>query len=237
MDGSWNEIIKNYDRYDKYEKYAKMSLNSILYNIENMRETIKATREIYPKQNDIFRAFKLCNFNDLKVVIIGQDPYHNPNQATGLAFGVNNELIKNRSIKIPPSLNNISKELKNDLNIELQDYSLEKWAKQGVLLLNSALTVIEGSPGSQMRLWNEFTDYIISCINKLDNIIFVAWGAYAYNKLKNVNKSKNYIIITSHPSSLSCYRPYGIYPPFTGSRPFSQINNILKKIGKKEIEW
>ena len=198
--------------------------------IENAREQFQGLAKIFPPPNLVFNAFRFFEPSDCKVIIIGQDPYHQINQATGLAFGINNS-------KIPPSLKNIANELFNDLNIKLKDYTLESWAKQGILLLNSALTVQEGKPGSHMKLWNKFTDNIIENINKLDNIIFVAWGAFAHKKLQNINLNKHYLIVSSHPSPLSNFKQYGIYPSFNNSKPFSKINNYLKKLDTDEICW
>ncbi len=229
-DNSWNKVFENYTNYANIYNNTRVSLYHILNNIDNMRINIPNV-EIYPKQDNILNAFKFCDYNNVKVVIIGQDPYHGYNQATGLAFGINNGNLP------PPSLMNISRELKNDLNIDMYDYTLESWARQGVLLLNSALTVFANQPGSQLALWKKFTEYIISCINALDNIIFVAWGSHAYNKLKEINTVKNHVIVSSHPSPLSCYKPFQNYPPFNGSRPFSHINNILSNIGKDPIIW
>ena len=167
---------------------------------------------------------------DTKVVIIGQDPYHGVNQATGLCFGINN------NTKIPPSLKNIAKELKNDLNIELKDYTLEYWAKQGILLLNSSLTVTKGKPGSHIQKWNKFTSFIIDELNKLNtSIIFVAWGSFAHNKLKDINLEKHKLLVSSHPSPLSVYKQYKSYPAFNGSKPFSKINNLLLENNKIQI--
>ena len=119
----------------------------------------------------------------------------------------------------------------------MQDYTLENWAKQKILLLNTSLTVIKNKPGSHIKYWNKFIDYIINELNKLDNIIFVAWGKHAHDKLKNINTNKHYLIISSHPSPLSCYKTYKTYPTFNNSKPFTQINNILKNINKQEIIW
>ena len=140
--------------------------------------------------------------------------------------------------KIPPSLKNIIKELKNDLNIDLNDISLENWAKQGILLLNASLTVLEKKPSSHMKFWRDFTNYIISYLNNLNNpIIFVAWGNFAYQQLKNINLNKHYLIISSHPSPLSCYKKFNDYPAFLNSKPFSKINNILTNLNQNIIAW
>ena len=130
-------------------------------------------------------VLKRTNFTDIKVVIIGQDPYHGKDQATGLAFGIN------PGNKLPPSLKNIERELLQDLNIKLQDTTLEKWADQGVLLINTSLSVLQSTPGSHIKYWKDFTQYIIDSINSLDSVIFVAWGAHAYNRLKNIDREKH----------------------------------------------
>ena len=225
MKESWKKIIENYDLN------YKNSTKNIVLQINELRKNFDGNIEIYPDNNNIFRSFNFCEFDEIKVVIIGQDPYHGPQQATGLAFGVNN------SCKIPPSLRNIINEVKRDIGIDILDTSLESWAKQGVLLLNSSLTVIQGKPGSQIKMWTQFTDYIIEQLNKSDNpIIFVAWGAFAHNKLKNIDLNKHSIIVSSHPSPLSCLKKYKQYPEFVNSKPFSKINNILQK-SNITINW
>ena len=176
---------------------------------------------IYPKPEHIFRCFTYFDVKYTKVVILGQDPYHGKEQAIGLCFGVNNT-------KIPPSLKNIKNELNNDLDVDLVDYSLEKWAKQGVLLLNSALSVRDKTPASNMKMWVKFTEYIIDYVNKnCDNVVFVAWGAFAYKKLQNIDKSKHQLIVSTHPSPLSNYKTFGEFPCFKNSKPFSKINDSL----------
>jgi len=222
----------------KFQIYNNKNENKSIYKIlETINNQIYLYKEnssaftIFPKLEDIFKCFNYFEPNNTKVVLLGQDPYHGPNQATGLCFGVNNNII-------PPSLKNIAKEIKNDLNFELKDYSLENWAKQGVLLLNASLSVIQSKPGSQMKLWNDFTDFIINELNNSKNkIIFVAWCAFAHNKLKNIDLTKHNIIISSHPSPLSVYKLYKNYPAFNNSKPFSKINEILKKNNKKIINW
>ena len=225
MKETWKKIIENYDLN------YKNSTKNIILQINEIRKKFDGNIEIYPDNNNIFRSFNFCEFDEIKVVIIGQDPYHGPQQATGLAFGVNN------GCKIPPSLRNIINEVKRDIGIDNIDTSLESWAKQGVLLLNSSLTVIHGKPGSQIKMWREFTDYIIEQLNKSDNtIIFVAWGAFAHNKLKNIDMNKHSIIVSSHPSPLSCLKKYKQYPEFVNSKPFSKINKILEK-SNITINW
>ena len=220
---SWKTLFTKYN--NKYETKNK-SLNNILDSLKNSQFNI------YPKVENIFKCFEYFESNETKVLILGQDPYHGLNQATGLCFGINENLI------IPPSLKNIIKELKNDLNINLTNNSLENWAQQKILMLNASLTVIEKKPNSQATLWFDFTDFIIDELNKNEeSIIFVAWGAFAHNKLKNIDTSKHYLIVSSHPSPLSVYKKYKTFPAFQGSKPFSQINEILQKNKKTLINF
>ena len=220
---SWKTLFTKYN--NKYETKNK-SLNNILDSLKNSQFNI------YPKVENIFKCFEYFESNETKVLILGQDPYHGLNQATGLCFGINENLI------IPPSLKNIIKELKNDLNINLTNNSLENWAQQKILMLNASLTVIEKKPNSQATLWFDFTDFIIDELNKNEeSIIFVAWGAFAHNKLKNIDTSKHYLIVSSHPSPLSVYKKYKTFPAFQGSKPFSQINEILEKNKKTLINF
>ena len=217
---SWNEAIQNINKTNIInDDFIKSILNEYKNNT------------IYPNIENVFKSFQYFNLYETKVVILGQDPYYTPDMAHGLAFGVNN------TNKIPPSLKNIAKELYNDLNIELKDYSLENWAKQKILLLNTSLTVIKNKPGSHIKYWNEFIDYVINELNQLDNIIFVAWGKHAHEKLKNINTNKHYLIISSNQSPLSCYKTYKKFNAFNNSKPFTQINNILKNINKEQIIW
>lgn len=221
MKSSWQTIINNYPN----------GINAILEIVNKKRESLKDHLNIYPSEQNIFKCFNFCEISDIKVVIIGQDPYHGPDQATGLCFAVNNQT------KIPPSLRNICNELRSDLNIELSDTTLEKWATQGVLLMNASFSVIQGSAGSQMSLWTKFTDYIISELNKQDNIVFVAWGAFAYNKFKLIDTNRHHLIVSSHPSPLSCFKLFKEFPAFKDSKPFSKINNKLLEWNKSIIEW
>ena len=213
--------------------FKKSNIDNILNEIKSLRKEYADCNldiTIFPKDEDIFKCFKYFELSETKVVILGQDPYHSPKQAIGLCFGTYS--------KPPPSLKNIAHELKKDLNITLNDYSLESWAKQGVLLLNSSLSVIQGIPSSQMKLWTNFTSLIIEELNKCNNkIIFVAWGAFAYEKLKNIDTNKHNIIVSSHPSPLSVFKKYKEYPSFNNSKPFSKINNLLINNNQKIIEW
>ena len=220
---SWKTLFTKYNI--KYETKNK-SLNNILDSFKNSQFNI------YPKAENIFKCFEYFESNKTKVVILGQDPYHGANQATGLCFGIN------ENITIPPSLKNIIKELKNDLNINLTNNSLENWAQQHILMLNASLTVIEKKPNSQAALWCDFTDFIIDELNNNEEpIIFVAWGAFAHNKLKNIDTCKHRLIVSSHPSPLSVYKKYKTFPAFQDSKPFSQINEILQKNKKTLINF
>jgi uracil-DNA glycosylase len=183
---------------------------------------------VYPPGSMIFNAFEHCHWEDVKVVIIGQDPYHGPNQANGLSFSVSD------GVTIPPSLRNIYKEIKNDLGIDSPTSgNLERWAKQGVLLLNATLTVRAKTPGShQKKGWEEFTDAVIDTISKeKENIVFILWGAYAKKKGENIDRDKHMIIESPHPSPFSADRG------FFGSKPFSRANKYLTDKGLKTISW
>ena len=217
--------------FTQFNKQSSKTVEDIIAEIDRQRELFKDQLELYPSPDKTFNCFKKTDFTDIKVVIIGQDPYHGKNQATGLAFGIT------PGNKLPPSLKNIQKELLQDLNIELQDTTLEKWAEQGVLLINTSLSVLQSTPGSHIKYWKNFTQYIIDSINSLDSVIFVAWGAHAYNRLKNIDREKHYILVSSHPSPLSCNKKFGEFMMFNGSKPFSRVNNILKSNSNKIINW
>lgn len=178
-------------------------------------------------KTQMFRALDLTPLDEVRVVILGQDPYHEENQANGLAFSVYN------GVKMPPSLRNMFKELQDDLGGELRlDTDLSDWARQGVLLLNTALTVIEGSANSMAKVWEPFTDRLIELIDQsCSPVIFVLWGSNAQKKEKLIKNNRDYIVKSAHPSPLSAYRG------FFGSRPYSKINQMLKDMGQKEIIW
>ncbi|HEY0651733.1 MAG TPA: uracil-DNA glycosylase [Chryseosolibacter sp.] len=183
---------------------------------------------IYPPGKEIFRAFDCCDFENVKVVIIGQDPYHGPGQANGLCFSVR------EGIRMPPSLVNIFKEIKQDLGKELPaSGDLGRWADQGVLLLNATLTVKAGSPGShQNKGWETFTDAVIKKISdEKENVVFLLWGAYAQKKGEVIDRSKHYVLMSAHPSPFSADRG------FFGCKHFSKANQYLKSKGLKEINW
>lgn len=183
----------------------------------------------YPKEEQIFEAFNLCSFNDLKVVIIGQDPYHGVGQANGLCFSVND------GIAHPPSLKNIFKEIETDLDIPYPERgNLERWAKQGVLLLNATLTVKAHEAGShQKKGWEQFTDAVISLISEQkENVVFLLWGGFAKQKGKRINPEKHCILTNGHPSPLSANRGY-----WFGNNHFSSANNYLKNNRFTEVKW
>lgn len=185
-------------------------------------------RTIYPPGKLIFNAFDHCPFDEVKVVILGQDPYHGVGQANGLSFSVN------PGVPMPPSLLNIFKELQADLDIPMPpDGNLERWAEQGVLMLNATLTVAAKSPGShQNKGWEEFTDAAIKKLSEeREDIVFILWGAYAQKKGSVIDATKHYVIKSPHPS------PFAAHRGFFGSKPFSKANDFLQKKGKNPINW
>ena len=186
------------------------------------------TKTIYPPKNYIFNALKLTSFKDTKVVIVGQDPYHEEHQAHGLSFSVQ------KGVKLPPSLQNIYKELEADLGIKPRvDGDLTGWAKQGVLLLNAVLTVEKGHAGSHRNMgWELLTDYIIKVLNtKNTPVVFILWGNFAKEKAKLITNPMHYIIMSPHPS------PFSAYSGFFGSKPFSKTNKYLESHGLTPIDW
>jgi uracil-DNA glycosylase len=186
------------------------------------------TETVYPPGKEIFRAFDCCDFDDVKVVIIGQDPYHGPGQANGLCFSVRD------GIRMPPSLVNIFKELHNDVGKPIpKSGDLERWATQGVLLLNATLTVRSASPGShQNKGWESFTDAAIKKISdEKENVVYLLWGAYAQKKGEVINRQKNLVLVSAHPSPFSADRG------FFGCKHFSKTNEYLKSKGISEISW
>ena len=186
------------------------------------------TQEIFPPANLIFNAFEKCPFHEVKVVIIGQDPYHNLGQANGLCFSVND------GVRIPPSLINIYKEIHHDLGKSIpKTGNLEKWSKQGVLLLNATLTVRANSAGShQKKGWEQFTDAVIDKLSKdCENIVFILWGRFAHRKGENIDTNKHLVLKSAHPSPLSAHSG------FFGNRHFSKTNEYLIQQNKKPIDW
>ncbi|MGI2748583.1 uracil-DNA glycosylase [Bacillus cytotoxicus] len=198
---------------------------------QNLRQFLKeeySTRVIYPNANDIFNALHYTSYEDTKVVILGQDPYHGPNQAHGLSFSVQ------PGVRVPPSLQNMYKELKADIGCEIPNHGyLVKWAEQGVLLLNTVLTVRQGEANSHKgKGWEQFTDRVIELLNEREKpVIFILWGRHAQAKKKRITNPNHYIIESVHPSPLSASRG------FFGSKPFSKVNHFLSNIGEKEIDW
>lgn len=185
-------------------------------------------KTIYPPKDYLFNALKLTSYKDTKVVIVGQDPYHGEGEAHGLSFSVQ------KGVRVPPSLNNIYKELYNDLGVKVSsDGDLTKWAKEGVLLLNAVLTVENDKAASHRGLgWEALTDYIIKMLNlKNEPVVFILWGNFAKEKTKFITNPNHYIITSPHPS------PFSAYSGFFGSRPFSKTNEFLKSKGMTPIDW
>lgn len=210
------------------EPLGKGFCKDFLDDIESKFLKLKAENmTIFPPTSMIFRALELVDFYEAKVLILGQDPYHDLGQANGLSFSVNKEIM------IPPSLRNIFLELKDDLNIPISQHGdLTFWAQQKILLLNSVLTVEHGKPNSHKELgWDKLTDQIISQLSKRGNMIFVLWGKIAQSKLQLINKKTNKVLSAPHPSPLSAYRG------FFGCRHFSKINKTLIESGSSKINW
>lgn len=213
----WKNILK--------EEFKKPYFKELAIFVKNDYQNFTC----YPKGSDIFAAFNFCSFNDLKVVILGQDPYHGPNQANGLCFSVK------EGVPHPPSLINIFKEISTDLNLPYpKSGNLEHWAKQGVLLLNATLTVRAHEAGShQKQGWEEFTDQVIKKIsNQKEGIIFLLWGGFAKKKVKLIDAKKHYILESGHPSPLSANRGY-----WFGNHHFSKTNVLLSNLKKTVINW
>ena len=212
----WDILLK-----DEYEKDYFKKLNKFI--IDEYK-----TKTIYPKMSEIFNAFTKTSYDNVKVVILGQDPYHGENEAEGLSFSVKVGIQK------PPSLINIFSELKNDLGIDPPNHgSLVSWAEQGVLLLNSTLTVVKDTPKSHSgKGWEIFTDEVIKLINKKDTpVVFILWGSDARNKKYLITNKKHLIIESAHPS------PFSARNGFFGSKPFSKTNDFLIKNNIKPIDW
>lgn len=216
LDNDWNEQLRGEMEKDYFQ--ALMSFVKKEYE----------DHKVYPKQDDIFNSLKYTSYADVKVVLLGQDPYHGPGQAHGLSFSVQ------PGVRIPPSLRNIYKELQDDLGCKIPNNGyLEKWARQGVLLLNTVLTVYAGQAHSHKgKGWERFTDAIISCLNEhKEPVIFLLWGKPAQEKIKLIDTAKHIIITSPHPSPLSARKG------FFGSKPFSQVNARLRKQGREVIDW
>ena len=217
VSSSWKEVLG--------EEFKKPYFQKLDQHISKLSRVENA---YYPPLDDIFSAFKWTDFSAAKVVILGQDPYHGPGQAHGLSFSVKQD------IPIPPSLKNIYKELKSDLDINpASQGDLSSWAKQGVFLLNSILTVEPGCPGSHESLgWELFTDAVFKALNRREQpLVFILWGAYAQRRQKLLDTTRHLVIASPHPSPLSCSRG------FFGSKPFSKANEFLKLHGVSPIRW
>lgn len=213
---SWEKFLKNEFEKDYFKKLSEY------IDIE------RKTQIVFPPLELTFAALNLTSHEKVKVVILGQDPYHNHNQANGLSFSVNN------GISIPPSLKNIFKELQSDLRCKVpRSGNLESWAKQGVLLLNATLSVRAHEPGShQKKGWETFTDTIIELISKnYEHIVFILWGNFAQQKVKLIDEKKHFIIKSVHPS------PFSARNGFFGSKPFSKCNDYLTSVSKETIDW
>ena len=223
-----NKNIKIHESWLKFIKseFDKEYMNSIKKSILNFK---KSGKIIYPKNNEIFNAINLTDFEKTKVIILGQDPYHGPGQAHGLSFSVKD------GIRPPPSLMNRFKEIESDLSIkvEKENGNLTRWAKQGVLLLNSLLTVEKGKPLSHKEIgWETLTDKIIEVLNQnKTGLVFILWGSHARSKKYLISQNKNLIIESAHPSPLSAHRG------FIGSKPFSRTNDYLVANNMHPINW
>lgn len=220
----------NVDIHHSWKPYLQEEFDKPYF--QNLVQFVKSEyvkHTCYPKGSDIFNAFNHCHFNDTKVVILGQDPYHGPNQANGLCFSVHD------GITHPPSLKNIFKELQDDLGIPYpQSGNLMPWADQGVLLINATLTVRAREAGShQGKGWESFTDAVIRLISsELDNVVFLLWGGFAKKKKKLIDVSKHYVLETGHPSPLSANRGY-----WFGNKHFSNTNSLLQQADVSVIDW
>ena len=216
IEESWQNVLQ-----DEFEKpYFK--------NLVSFVKDEYTSQKVYPAGAQIFNAFAKCPFDEVKVVILGQDPYHGPNQANGLAFSVSDQ------VRIPPSLLNIFKEIKNDLGKDMPATgNLERWAEQGVLLLNATLTVRAANAGShQKKGWEEFTDAVVQKVNDLkEHVVFMLWGAYAQKKGAFIDERKHLVLKAAHPS------PFAADRGFFGSHHFSKANQYLQEHGKEPIDW
>ncbi len=216
LGGGWDELLAplfSDERYQKIREFLKFEYSHHI---------------VYPDMYDLYNCFRYTPLNEIKAVILGQDPYHEPNQAHGLCFSVK------KGVKLPPSLENIYKEIEDDLGIKEPDCGdLTKWAKEGILLLNTTLTVREHAANSHSKCgWAWFTDSVIKLISdNTENVVFILWGGNARSKAPLIDGKKHLIIQSAHPSPLSAYNG------FFGSRPFSKTNEYLMSVGKKPIDW
>lgn len=213
---TWNDILND----EEIKEYLSLAMNEV-------DGKISSGETVFPPREYIFRAMDLTPFDKTRVVILGQDPYHELHQANGLAFSVF------EGVKMPPSLRNMFKELQDDLGGELRtNTDLGDWAEQGVLLLNTALSVVEGQANSMAKAWEPFTDRLIELIDEnKEPVIFVLWGGNAKKKKALIKNNRSLIIENAHPSPLSAYRG------FFGSKPYSRINAMLTSLGQNEIKW
>ncbi|MBU0577496.1 uracil-DNA glycosylase [Patescibacteria group bacterium] len=216
IEQSWQEVLE--------EEFSKPYFEELT----NFVREEYGVKKVFPPPKDIFKAFDLCPFDKVKVVMLGQDPYHGPGQAHGLCFSVN------QGVPMPPSLVNIYKEIQSDVGGEIPKHgNLEHWAEQGVFLLNAILSVVAGMPTShQNKGWETFTDEVIRLISeKKEHVVFMLWGAYAQSKEWMIDDSKHLVLKAPHPSPLSAHRG------FFGCKHFSKANKYLRENGLKEIEW
>lgn len=217
LESSWLQVLEKEFKKEYFQIIKK-----------TLVDDIQAHKILYPPMPLIFNSFNITAFDDVKVVILGQDPYHWPNQAHGLSFSVQDGVL------FPPSLKNIFKEIKEDIGKEIPaSWNLERWAKEWVLLLNAILTVRAGEPASHAKIgWEQFTDAVIKTISdKKEGVVFLLWGNFAKSKKTLIDINKHFVLEASHPS------PLGAHKGFFGCKHFSKTNEILKKLGKKEIEW
>ena len=216
IESSWKKLLASEFEKDYFKTLSEFVRNEYL------------TSTIYPKPQDMFRAFDLCPVSQVKVVIIGQDPYHGPQQANGLSFAVH------ENIQLPPSLKNIFKEIEQDLGIHTKpNGDLSRWAQQGVLLLNATLTVRAHTPGShQQKGWEQFTDAVIKQLSEeKEHLVFLLWGNYAKQKGSHIDRSKHLVLEAAHPS------PFSAHSGFFGCKHFSKTNEYLKEHGLTEVDW
>jgi len=216
IEDSWKKVLGDEFRKEYFQQLASFIKKEYQENT------------IYPHPKRIFRAFDITPLSKVKIVILGQDPYHGPNQANGLAFSVN------EGVSVPPSLKNIYKEIEDDLGIKVMETgNLERWARQGVLLLNATLTVKANNPGShQNKGWEEFTNAVVKCLSEnCDHLVFMLWGSYAQKKGEIIDENKHLVLKSAHPSPFSADRG------FFGNRHFSKANSYLVMNDKKPIDW
>lgn len=213
---SWKNVLS--------EEFAKPYFEELAHFVKNEY----AAAAVYPAPKNVFRAFERCPFESVKAVILGQDPYHGAGQANGLCFSVG------ENVALPPSLQNIFKEIEDDLKIKMpQKGNLDSWADQGILLLNATLTVRANQPGShQHKGWEEFTSAVIQAVaRQKERVVFMLWGRYAQEKAKVIDLSKHFVLTAAHPS------PFSAHHGFFGCRHFSKTNEYLAGIGEKIIHW